>query len=658
MVRHGERTWELERQLGDDAKTLVFIDQVTRAPKTMTLSALQRQVLKGDLIVVSASTPVLARSDDRAPVLMTTLADLAQHHQEEINRRHRYVLYLQRAGLTRGQRSAIVKELRRLDGFLPMTDESEPVKDPHPPRASTVMEWMRRWLDSGGNIASLLSRSAVRRSPPRKDEAVRDAVRSLIRSYYLQRTRPTLIETHQLAMRKLEALAKAGAISADEATISLSTVRRLTHETSPYERDVARFGSAYAKNRWRYSLAGVDVERPQQRYEIDHTILDIVVVSDVTGMPLGRPTLTIVLDAFGHYVTGFFVSFWGTGLTTALAALKVAISPKDEYTAGQGLRNPWLPYGIPMMVALDNGLEFHSKQFHQVAKHLNMDLTFCPVRHPWMKPNVERIIGEITGQLPKEGRVSKPLDNYLPLNPDKSAAITFGAFCSGLLKLVVDQLPFQINERSLSIPFDRYSKGMDQLLPPRLPSSTRELDIIVAPSVDLTVGNEGVVTQYLRYNSRELQALRRRRGCNFKTAVKFNGMNLGSVFVRDPVTGGWLETPSCDPDYADGLSIIQHKAIRALLKGELRRREIPEQLYRTKLELIDMWNSGVVSGRRLKQETLRGLSGLTSSEALAGIGAPAAKVPSLRTESVVAAADMTIPDHEIPEFESLDLGGL
>lgn len=107
VVRHGERTWEFERQLGDDAKTLVFFDQTTRAPKTMTLSALQRQVLKGKLIVVSGSTPELARTDERAPTLVTTLADLTPQQQEEINRRHRYVLFFQRAGLRRGEPNSL-----------------------------------------------------------------------------------------------------------------------------------------------------------------------------------------------------------------------------------------------------------------------------------------------------------------------------------------------------------------------------------------------------------------------------------------------------------------------------------------------------------------------------------------------------------------------
>ena len=514
------------------------------------------------------------------------------------------------------------------------------------------MEWMRRWDQSGGSVAALLSLTAHRASPKRLHPAAIAAARDLIRTHYCQQARPTLETTKLLTDQKIERLATEGKLPAGTGPISLSTLRRLVHDIDPYERDLKRYGPGYTQNKWRYALTGINAQRVMQRYEIDHTIVDIVVISDINGMPLGRPTITIVVDSHSGYVCGFFVSFWGTGLATTISALKVAIAPKDEFVAGQGLTNPWMAYGIPMMFVVDNGLEFHSPQFHAIAMHLDTDLLFCKVRQPWLKPFVERALGTLVQYLPLDGRVEKPLTNYLPQNPDKTATITFSALCTGLLKAFVDVHPFEVDERKLILPFDKFGDGLAKLLPPALPTSTSELDIIVAASKELTVGHEGVITSYLRYNSEELVQLWRSTQRTFKTQVKFNPEDLSHVFVQDPNSKGWLTVPSCQPEYTTDLSMVQHKAIRARLKGDLDGRKIPEYLAKAKLELIDFWNSQSVHGKRLKQAQLRALAGLTSSHVL-GPQLPNPTLPVKPASVPLGKDEMAVPTFQIPTFETL-----
>lgn len=78
----------------------------------------------------------------------------------------------------------------------------------------------------------------------------------------------------------------------------------------------------------------------------------------------------------------------------------------------------------------------------------------------------------------------------------------------------------------------------------------------------LTAGSEGVVHKHLRYNSRELQELRRHTAHTFKTWVKFHPDELSLVHVQDPRSKAWLPVPSCMPHYTKGLSLVQHNAVR------------------------------------------------------------------------------------------------
>ncbi|MDL5034581.1 transposase family protein [Pelomonas sp. APW6] len=651
IVRHGDRTWRLERQLQDGL--LVFIDQITGTPHTLTPSALQRSILAKKYVVVHGDQISASSAPNSAVPLIKTLDDFAPHDAKEVQRRYRYVIHMKRMGLSRGMYGRIQDAVSDLKGLIPKgSADAEQMLDPRVPSAWTVMQWMKRWEESGGNIVSLLRRHSMRVTPKRLDSNVLRIARDKVRTFYCTQARPTAAATHvQIDAALAREAAKNGT---PVMSISASTLRRLIDEVPPYERDVSRFGRAYARNEWRYSLKGIDARRPMQRYEIDHTVLDIVVISDISGMPLGRPTITVLIDAFSGYVAGFFISFWGTGLASSLAALKVAISPKDEYCQGQNLEQKWLPYGIPSLMVVDNGLEFHSPQFLAIAQHLNTDLRFCAVRQPWLKPFVERALGALCAYLPSQGRVEKRLDNYLPANPDKSAAITFSALCSGLQKAFVDIHPFEPNERKLWLPFDRFSEGMEKQLPPNLPTSTSELDIIVAVSKSLTVGNEGVVMNYLRFNSIELQQIRRHVGLTFKANIKFNPEDLNMIHVQDPRSNGWLPVPSCQPEYTADLSLVQHKAIRAQLKGDLTRRQIPEYLMRTKAELADTWNSQAVIGKRLKGNQLRAMAGLTSSHVLLPNRQcdtaplerrPAESVPLLTDDELVPLST-SIPDFE------------
>ena len=627
VIREELRTWRLDRTT-DDGR-LVFFDLENGAPKTLTAAQLQRDLEVGRLRVVQEHPVALSGNAAVDTRLVQTLEDLPEHEQLGVKRRVGYVKHMKRCGLGKGMRLRIAVALDRLKGQPPSEvppDAAASVKKA--PSASSVMSWMRVFDESGGNPLALLSGNCFRKSPRRLNKLVEDVARRKIRDFYCTQKRPTARQTKLLIDRDLKEQVARGRLEADEARISPSTVRRLITDISPYDRWVARRGVSYAKHQWRYSLGGIDARRVLARYEIDHTILDLVVVNDVTGLPMGRPTITVVVDSFSGYIAGIHVSFWSAGLANALSAFKIAIRPKDFLTEHAGLTNKWLAYGIPDLMVVDNGLEFHSKHFHMAAMHLATDVLHCAVRQPWLKPMVERAIGEINGYLPAAGRVEKQLTNYLPEDPDKTACVTFGALCMGLLKAIVDVHPFEVNDRRLDRAYDLYSEGLASQLAPRLAASMSELDIIMASSKTLTVGNEGVVKHYLRYNSPELQDMRRRIGLRFTTQVKFNPENIGHVWVQDPEQKGWMHVPSCLPEYTDGLSDVQHRAIRAHKKSVLNSRNAEQVLTQSKLELTDMWSSAMRKGRRLKGAQLRALSGLTSNIVLSGAAKPALPAPA------------------------------
>lgn len=352
----------------------------------------------------------------------------------------------------------------------------------------------------------------------------------------------------------------------EEAKVGYTTLRREIQKIDRYALDSARYGASYARNKWRYSLLGSGVTRAMQRYEIDHTILDIVVISDLNGMPLGRPTITVIVDSYSGYVVGFFVSFWGPGLASAFSALKIAFAPKDSYQLYDwSIENPWLGMCVCELLVMDNGLEFHSPQLRSLAQRLHMDLLYNPVRQPWLKPVIEQTFGKLGHHLPNEGRVEKPLDNYLPQSADRTAAITFSALCKGLAMAFLDIHATTVNERKLARPIDLFRDSLEELPPPMLLGPIDELDIVIGEQTTKIVGNEGVVHDYIRYNSPELQELRRQTAHKFKTEIRYQPDNLDRVYVRVPDTSrkrhtalqGRASRAGASPEFKNERSIVQ-----------------------------------------------------------------------------------------------------
>jgi putative transposase len=114
--------------------------------------------------------------------------------------------------------------------------------------------------------------------------------------------------------------------------------------------------------------------------------------------------------------------------------------------------------------------------------------------------------------------------------------------------------------------------------------------------------------------------------------------------------------PSCAPEYTTGLSIVQHRAIRTLKKGQLNKRNAAETLMRGKLEMIDMYE-GFLKGNLGKKnvKAAQQFGALTSSQTLLS--------PTASKQTFIPHSDQLVDSngttltapHEIPSFSSFSL---
>jgi putative transposase len=159
-------------------------------------------------------------------------------------------------------------------------------------------------------------------------------------------------------------------------------------------------------------------------------------------------------------------------------------------------------------------------------------------------------------------------DNY---NPNQHAVVMLSTFRELLHKWVID-VYLQTPHRGIrDTPAHRWhSERRD--LPPPLPPSAAELDVVLGMTVQRVVFHYGIELEGLKYNGPELGELRRRLGTKAKIELTFDPGDLGHINVMDPQRGTYIFVPAVDQAYATGLSLWQNRVIRRYSRLQLRGR--------------------------------------------------------------------------------------
>lgn len=637
MFHRGARTLELVRELPDG--TLALEDCATRRQVVYDKAKLINLVWTGQL---TFREPLGARARTAAPPLVA-LDTLSAADRSKVERKLAYLKGMKAAHVSRGQVPAIKRLIAKV---------AERIGDKKPPGATTVHAWARDLAAANGSVSVLVDGNALRKRTRRLSSQMEQIVSRALQRVYLNRDRYSLVHTLAVIRAEANKQVAAGKMSAKDAKISHSTLCRRVEDIDRYRVIEARYGAARARMVCRTSMDGASAEYPLQRVEVDHSPLNWSVVCERTGLPLGRPMLTALVDAYSSYVLGFYISFYGAGLTSVTGALQSAIRPKADLVSALSLKKPWLAEGIPDRLMLDNGREFHSGVFQQIGWELGMDFTYCRVRTPWLKPHVERFFSTLDTLTLTKGRIRKRMANVVEQDPNEEASIMFGDFVRGIAEFVVEFHPFKVNKRKLAKPFDLFSEGIQRRPPVHFPSDIQALRRIAAMRKELTVGPGGVELHGLPFGGPELLDMRRRYGKSFKTLVKWDPDDLGHAWIQDPATKEFVVSPCRWPQYAQGLSWNQHLMIRRFAREELKNSGALEYLEQARLRLHSHWMESVSYKTSADRKRAAITAGYTSARVL--IGNEPAEASTVVEATVPIAAPVNVP--LCPEdFETVDL---
>lgn len=447
----------------------------------------------------------------------------------------------------------------------------EEIKDTGPPSPSTLHAWWKRYRDSQ-SITSLIPRSLASKNfvrPP-----VYAIFEEVISKVYLSHQKKPKSDVVAEMQSHISLLNLSRDASLQIKCPARSTIYRWLEELQQDIVDGARLGANAARVKYRTSMGGLKVDEPLDRIEIDHTPLDLIVVDKATMLPLGRPWLTLAIDKKSRMIFGFYISFNTPSSHSILQCLKRGILPKTELLARfPDIKGEWPIYGIPSLIATDNGMDLHSEAFEKACFELGIQILYCPAAHPEAKGSVERFFRTLEQGLIHKlpGTVFSNIGQRGDYPSEEVAAIDMETLVHLVTKWIVDVYSVTYHRGIKTTPLLKWHESAQNMVMD-LPAFPQQLDVITGIPAKRTVFHYGIELEGLHYNSKRLQELRRRSGENLQVQLKFFMDSIFYIQVYDDKEREYIRVDCVNADYAEDLQRDTHRLIR-----EHARRKFNEQ---------------------------------------------------------------------------------
>lgn len=191
-------------------------------------------------------------------------------------------------------------------------------------------------------------------------------------------------------------------------------------------------------------------ERPWERAHIDHTQIDLELVDSETGVALGRPWLTLMIDAYSRRILAVWLTFDAPSYRSLMMVMRACVKRWRR---------------LPDEVLVDGGVEFGSIYFEQLLGQYEIHKL---VRRgdPRAGSLIERFFGSANTQLwwhlRGQTRPTKDVRSMSPeVDPSRRAVWTLAAVCPVLEEFVFEVYDTKIHPAHGVSPREAYEARMN-----------------------------------------------------------------------------------------------------------------------------------------------------------------------------------------------------
>ncbi|KOP79888.1 hypothetical protein AMS60_16195 [Bacillus sp. FJAT-21945] len=289
---------------------------------------------------------------------------------------------------------------------------------------------------------------------------------------------------------------------------------------------------------------------------LDHTELDIELVSSRTGKLLGKPYLTLMVDAFSRRVLAFYLSFESPSNRSCMMVFRDCVRRHGR---------------LPQQIVVDNGKEFHSIYFETFLAMYEREPKWRPPAKPRYGSILERLFGTTNSvfihNLEGNTKIMKNVRQVTKsVNPKTHAKWTLPNLSAALEEFFFDIYDTTEHPAFDQTPREAFEKGLFY-------SGERKdfyirydnlFEILTLPSTktgEATIQQSGIKINYIYYWNIEFKS---KHHLKQKVKVRFDPFNIGIAYAY--VNKRWIKCVSQHYSELSKLTLKELKFITSEIK--------------------------------------------------------------------------------------------
>lgn len=454
-----------------------------------------------------------------------------------------------------------------------------------------------RYRQGSGLVTDLaLHRSTGGKGGSRLPDQVEDIVRGLIRRKFLTRQKLSVAALHREIIR-------ACALQGIKPPTRNTVTRRISM-LNPVEVGRRRNGGDAVRP---LQSAGGEVPvigSVLEQVQIDHTVIDVVIVDERERRPVGRPYLTVAIDVFSRALVGLVLTLEPPSAVSVGLCLAHSVADKRPWLERLGVEAEWPMSGKPKSLFLDNAAEFKSEALRRGCEQHGIHLSYRPLGQPHYGGIVERLIGTVMRKIHElpGTTFSNPVERGR-YNSEEMAALTLPELEKWLV-LAVASYHGTKHSTMGQTPAAVWAAGIAATGIPAVTANQTAFLVDFLPVIRRTLTRTGFLIDHVHYFANSLKPWISRRDRFGKFIIRRDPRDISRIWVLEPDGHNYLEVPYRSVSNPS-ISLWEHRQALTRLHERGAAQVDETTLFRMIEQMRQVSETAVKSTKRLRRETER-----------------------------------------------------
>lgn len=460
-----------------------------------------------------------------------------------------------------------------------------------------VYKLVRRYRQSSGLLTDLApGQSSGGKGKGRLPDAVERVIRELASKRFLTRQKRSMA----MLYRDVVQACKAQELSVPARNTVALRIARL----DPIQVLRSREGADAVRLLQAAGGVAPEMVAPLEQVQIDHTVIDLIIVDERDRQPIGRPYLTLAIDVYSRCLVGMVVTLEAPSAVSVGLCLAHIACDKRPWLERLGVEVDWPMSGKPRQLYLDNAAEFKSEALRRGCEQHGIALSYRPPGQPHYGGIVERVIGTAMQQIHElPGTTFSNPEQRGAYDAQGMAALTLREL-ERWLALAVASYHGSVHGRLQQPPAVCWADGIARCGAPSIITHAAAFLVDFLPVIRRTLTRTGFVIDHIHYFSDALKPWIARRDKLQPFVIRRDPRDISRVWVLEPDTQHYLEIPYRTLSHP-AVTLWEQRQAQARLRQQGREQVDESALFRMIEKMRDIADSAQNATRKARRDIER-----------------------------------------------------